>query len=60
MARLINRPWIRACPILQELRMKMLYRTFTQAESAPRFTRSLLGVGMLLASSMPVAYAAKT
>ena len=40
--------------------MKMLYRTFTQAESAPRFTRSLLGVGMLLASSMPVAYAAKT
>ncbi|MDY7580324.1 TonB-dependent siderophore receptor [Pseudomonas sp. CCI3.1] len=40
--------------------MKMLYRTFTQAESAPRFTRSLLSVGILLASTLPVAHAAKT
>ena len=60
MARLINRPWIRACPTLLELCMKMLYRTFTQAESAPRFTRSLLSVGILLASTLPVAHAAKT
>ena len=40
--------------------MNMLYRTFTEGESAPRFTLSLLSLSLLLGSAMPAAYAAKT
>lgn len=45
-------------PIVQELCMNMLYRTFTEGESAPRFTLSLLSLSLLLGSAMPAAYAA--
>ncbi|WP_037001058.1 TonB-dependent siderophore receptor, partial [Pseudomonas fragi] len=40
--------------------MNMLYRTFNEGESAPRFTLSLLSLSLLLGSAMPAAYAAKT
>ena len=40
--------------------MKMLYRTFNEGESAPRFTLNLLSLGLLLASAVPAAHAAKT
>ena len=40
--------------------MNMLYRTFNEGESAPRFTLSLLSLGLLLGSAMPAAHAAKT
>ncbi|MBO6277593.1 MAG: TonB-dependent siderophore receptor, partial [Pseudomonas sp.] len=40
--------------------MNMLYRTFNQGESAPRFTLSLFSLGLLLGSAMPSAHAAKT
>ncbi|MQU55817.1 TonB-dependent siderophore receptor, partial [Pseudomonas sp. FSL R10-1339] len=40
--------------------MNMLYRTFSQGESAPRFSLSLLSLGLLLGSAMPAAHAAGT
>ena len=51
---------VSSLPIVQELCMNMLYRTFTEGESAPRFTLSLLSLSLLLGSAMPAAYAAKT
>ena len=40
--------------------MNMLYRTFNEGESAPRFTLNLLTLGLLLSSTVPVAHAANT
>ncbi len=40
--------------------MNMLYRTFSQGESAPRFSLSLFSLGLLLGSAIPAAHAAGT
>ena len=51
---------VSSLPTVQELCMNMLYRTFSQGESAPRFSLSLLSLGLLLGSAMPAAHAAGT
>ncbi len=51
---------VSSLPTVQELCMNMLYRTFSQGQSAPRFSLSLLSLGLLLGSAMPAAHAAGT